>query len=191
MIPPGLVITRYFAKEQVEIDQLELQLSALEHQLEEMAVEHGVEGGLLEEARNDKDKLTKASATARLKEIKSDNDAAEERQALQDFLALVEQVADYSSKIKTAQEALIAMVSSKYGQLTEGDIKTLVVEDKWITTLSVAVQGELDHVSQILTGRIRELAERYAFPLPEITVKVEMLSKRVNEHLKKMGVTWD
>lgn len=190
LIPLALVISRYFAEEQAEIEQLELQLSVLEHQLEEMALEHGVEGGLLEEARNDKDKLTKASATARLKEVKTDKDATEECQALRDFLALVEQGADFNSKIKTAQEALIAKVIAKYGQLTEDDIKTLVVEDKWIVTLAVAVQGELDRVSQTLTGRIRELAERYEFPLPQITDKVEMLSKRVNEHLKKMGVIW-
>jgi type I restriction enzyme M protein len=41
-----------------------------------------------------------------------------------------------------------------------------VVDDKWMARLSAAVQGELDRVSQTLTGRIRELAERYATPLP-------------------------
>jgi type I restriction enzyme M protein len=49
------------------------------------------------------------------------------------------------------------------------------------------VQGELDRVSQTLTGRIRELSERYASPLPKLTDEVEKLSARVNEHLKKMG----
>jgi type I restriction enzyme M protein len=34
-----------------------------------------------------------------------------------------------------------------------------VVDDKWLATLLVAVQGELDRVSQTLTGR-------YATPLP-------------------------
>jgi hypothetical protein len=34
------------------------------------------------------------------------------------------------------------------------------------------VQGELDRVSQTLTGRIRELAERYATPLPQLTDEV-------------------
>ena len=190
LIPPVLVITRYFSKEQAEIDALESQLSALEQQLEEMAEEHGGEGGLLEDAKNDKDRLTKASATARLKEIKTDKDGAEERQALQDYLALIEQEADADSNIKTAQEALITKVAIKYGQLTEGDIKTLVVEDKWIATLAIAVQGELDRVSQTLTGRIRELAERYVSPLPKIIDEVTILSKRVDEHLKKMGITW-
>ena len=75
-------------------------------------------------------------------------------------------------------------------KLTEAEIKTLVVDDKWMAHLSAAVQGELDRVSQTLTGRIRELAERYAAPLPRLTDEVEMLSARVDEHLKKMGAVW-
>ena len=190
LIPPELVIARYFAKEQAAIEALQAQQAALEQQLEEMAEEHGGEGGLLEDAKNDKDKLTKASATARLKEIKTDKDAADERQALQEYLGLVEQESVVSSNIKTAQEALIAKVAAKYEQLTEAEIKTLVVDDKWIATLATAVQGELDRVSQTLTGRIRELAERYESPLPQIVDEVAALSAKVDEHLKKMGVTW-
>jgi len=53
------------------------------------------------------------------------------------------------------------------------------------------VQGELDRVSQTLTGRIRELAERYATPLPQLTDEVAMLAARVDEHLKKMGAVWN
>jgi type I restriction enzyme M protein len=41
-----------------------------------------------------------------------------------------------------------------------------VVDDKWLATLLVAVQGELDRVSQTLIGRIRQLTGRYATPLP-------------------------
>ena len=78
-------------------------------------------------------------------------------------------------------------VFAKYGQLTVDDIKTLVVEDKWLSTLASAVQGELDRVSQTLTGRIRLLAERYATPLPQLTDEVEKLAARVDKHLKKMG----
>ena len=191
LIPPELVIARYFAKDQAAIEALEAQQAALEQQLEEMAEEHGGEDGLLEEAKNDKDKLTKASATARLKEIKNDKDAADERQALQEYLGLAEQESDVSGSIKTAQEALIAKVAAKYEQLTEADIKTLVVDDKWIATLATAVQGELDRVSQTLTGRIRELAERYESPLPQIVDEVAALSSKVDEHLKKMGAAWN
>ena len=67
------------------------------------------------------------------------------------------------------------------------EIKTLVVDDKWLAVLATAVQGELDRVSQTLTGRIRQLAERYETPLPVLVNKVAELSARVDEHLKIMG----
>lgn len=190
LLPPGLVIARYYASEQAAIEALEANLAAFEQQLEEMVEEHGGEGGLLEEALDTKDKITKASVTARLKEIKADKDAGDERKALQDYLALIEKQAETKSALKAAQEDLIAMVAAKYGALSEDEIKVLVVDDKWIATLAAAVQGELDRVSQTLTGRVRELAERYDAPLPQIADEVLALSNCVDAHLKKMGVAW-
>ncbi|MBA2602623.1 MAG: hypothetical protein H0U94_03460, partial [Acidobacteria bacterium] len=68
--------------------------------------------------------------------------------------------------------------------------KTLVVDDKWMARLSAAVQGELDRVSQTLTGRIRQLAGRYATPLPTLVDEVATLAARVDKHLAKMGASW-
>ena len=79
------------------------------------------------------------------------------------------------------------MLFTKYPALTEADIQTLVVDDKWLASIKAAVQGELDRVSQTLTGRIRQLAERYATPLPQLVDEVAMLAARVDGHLKKMG----
>ena len=196
LIPTTLVIARWFAAEQTAIEKLEAEVAASEQALEEMAEEHGGEGGLLEAAKNDKDKLTKASVSNRLKEIKADHDGSggsdgsDERTALENYLALAEKAAATSAKVSDAQEALLLKVAAQYGKLTEDEIKTLVVDDKWLATLAAAVQGELDRVSQTLTGRIRQLAERYATPLPQLTGEVATLAARVDEHLKKMGAVW-
>ena len=74
--------------------------------------------------------------------------------------------------------------------MSEDEIKTLAVDDKWLATLAAAVQGELDRVSQTLAGRIRQLAERYATPLPQLTDEVSELAARVGGYLKKMGAVW-
>jgi len=60
----------------------------------------------------------------------------------------------------------------------------------WLRTLSTSLFAELERVSQTLTRRIRELAERYATPLPALADEVEALSIKVGEHLKRMGVVW-
>jgi type I restriction enzyme M protein len=129
--------------------------------------------------------------TARLKEIKGDEDYADERTAMEGYLALIDQKSETDKKLKEATNALEARVAAKYGKLTEDEIKTLVVDDKWLATLAAAVQTELDRVSQALTGRIRQLAERYASPLPQLTTEVATLTARVDEHLKTMGAVWN
>jgi type I restriction enzyme M protein len=190
LIPPALIIRRYFPDEQAAIEKLETDVAVLQQQMDDMAEEYGGDEGLLADGVNDKGKLTKASVSARLKEIKSDAEAADETRVLKDYLALVEQEAATADKLSDAQEALTAKVAAKYPKLTEDEIKTLVIDDKWLGTLAAAVQGELDRVSQTLTGRVRQLAERYATPLPQLTDEVAALAARVDGHLKKMGAVW-
>ena len=190
LIPPQLIIARYFATERDVIEQLEAERDAITRQMEEMDEEHGGEEGLLSEAKNDKGKLTKATVAARLKDIKHDADAADERKQLNAYLALIEQESAAAKKIKDAQKQLDAKVTAQYAKLSQADIQTLVVDDKWLTTLAADVQTELDRVSQALTGRIKQLAERYAEPLPQLANEVATLNAKVEEHLKKMGFAW-
>ena len=186
LLPPALGIARYFADEQAAIEKLEGDISALQPQVEELVEEHGREGGLLEDARNEKDKLTKASVAARLKEVKDDADAADERAVLARYLTLNERDAAATAALKAARNFLTEKLFQQYDQLTEDDIKTLVVDDKWMARLTAAVQGELDRASQTLTGRIRQLAERYDTPMPKLKKEVEALTARVDHHLKQM-----
>ena len=187
LIPPALVIARYFSTDQTAIEKLEAEQAAIEQEVEEMGEEHGSEDGLLAEAKNDKDKLTRISVAARLKEIKGDKEAGDERKALNDYLALIEKAARTGLDLRIAQDALTEKVAARYDELTETEIKTLVVDDKWLATIAAAVQGELDRVSQTLTSRIRQLAERYVAPLPHLTDEVEALAKKVEKHLAGMG----
>jgi type I restriction enzyme M protein len=190
LIPTPLIVNRYFAADRDGIEKLEAERDAISREIEEMDEEHGGEDGLLFEAKTEKGKLTKVSVNTRLKEIKPDRESADERKALEGYLALIEKEASASKKVKEAQKALDAKVAAQYGKLSENEIKTLVVDDKWLATLAADLQTELDRVSQTLTGRIKQLAERYDLPLPRLTEEVETLSARVDEHLKKMGFVW-
>ncbi|MBI2838540.1 MAG: N-6 DNA methylase [Acidobacteria bacterium] len=184
LIPSELVVARYFAAERSAVEKLEADRDAVTRRLEELDEEHGGEDGLLAEARTDKGKLAKASVKTCLRE------ADDERELLQECLDLFEEEAAAGKRVKEGQKALDAKVAAKYGQLTEAEIKTLVVHDKWLAQLAADVQSELDRVSQALASRIRELADRYATPLPLLTEEVKTLAARVDEHLKKMGAVW-
>jgi len=193
LIPPALIVARYFAAEQKAIEQLEAERDAVSRELEELAEEHGGEEGLLFEAQNEKSKLTKASVKARLMAAEDGGaDVGEpgEIPLLKKYLALSEQEASASKKVKDAAKVLDTKVVAKYGHLSVADIKALVVQDKWRVALANSVEGELDRVSQALTGRIRQLAERYATPIPQLVSEVETLAAQVDTHLKKMGFVW-
>ena len=48
----------------------------------------------------------------------------------------------------------------------------------------------MDRVSQQLTQRVKELAERYETPLPEMASRVGELEAKVSGHLETMGFEW-
>ena len=190
LIPAVLMIARYFEAERVAIEALEAELAATDQKLDELREEQGGEEGLLAEVvegEGDKLKITAKAIKARLKEIGKDPDYADEVKALKEYNALLDTQAEIKAKLKAAREDLDAKLHVKYPQLSEDKTKSLVVDDKWLASLAAAVQGELDRVSQTLTGRIRQLAERYAAPLPELIAGVDSLAARVDEHLRKIG----
>ena len=193
LVPADLLIARYFAIERDTIAILEADIASIEQQLDETREEQSGEEGLLNEViegEGDKQKIIAKALKARLKEIGNDKDYVEERQALESYARLLDQQAVTKGRLKIAQDDLEAKLDAKYPTLTEVDIQTLVVDDKWLATLEAAVQGELDRVSQTLTGRIRQLAERYGAPLPQLTDEVATLASCVDGHLQKMGAVW-
>jgi type I restriction enzyme M protein len=187
LIPKPFIVARYFAKQQAGIDTSQAELEAATASLAELEEEHGGEEGCLSAL----DRIAKAEVSARLKEIKGligkDQDAKDEAAVLERWLEFSESETALKRAVKEQEVALDKLAYEKYPRLTEAEIKSLVVDDKWKARLSAAVQGELERVSQTLTGRIRELAERYATPLPELEREVAALAARVEGHLRTMG----
>ena len=190
LVPPALIVQRWFAAEQLAIDNLDAAATALQQQLVDLVEEHGGEEGLLASARNDKDKLTPVSVKERLEEIKDDKDAHDEIRILKRYRSFAKKLAEVSARLKQSREELATRVSGKYPTLSEIEVKSLVVADKWLARLATDLREELDQISQALSVRVRELAERYAQPLPKLSNDVATLASRVEEHIKKMGVVW-
>lgn len=186
LIPKPYIVARFFANEQAELDGMQVELESLAAQQTELEEEHSGEDGAFAEL----DKINKGEVSKRLKEIKGDADAVNEARVFKQWSQLDKQQSDLKKQIKEQDATLDQLAYEKYPQLSVDEIKTLAVDDKWLTALEAAVQGELERVSQTLTGRVRQLAERYATPLPELTERVEELSARVEEHLKQLGATW-
>jgi type I restriction enzyme M protein len=186
LIPKAFIVARYFAKEQAAIDQLAAELEGVTARLTEMEEEHGGEDG----AFSDLEKINKANVSAQLKEIQGDKDAKDEAAVLIGWLKVNQEEADLKKHLKQAESALDAQAHTKYPKLTEFEVKALVVDDKWLAALDAAIHGEMDRLSQQLTRRVKDLAERYEVPLPQVSIRVAKLETKVNRHLERMGFVW-
>jgi len=186
LIPPALIVARFFAAEQAKVDSLQSLLDSANQALESFIEENSGEDGFLNDALNDKDKVTKATVTARLK-LATDPD---EKAALKQAKKLFDAEFEAKKTLKEAQDALDLAVFKQYPKLSIDEIKSLIVDDKWLATLESNIVAEIERVTQQLANRVKELEERYSEPLPTITQSVENLSDKVAGHLKAMGLEW-
>ena len=189
LIPPALVIARYFAAERTALETLQAKQDVAVRELEAFVEEHAGEEGLLADAANDKGKVTKAGVKDRLKTIQHEPESGEERDALQRCLALIEAESSTGKAVKDVQTKLDQRVLARYALLSETEIRTLVVEDKWLAAIREAAEGEMQRLTQQLAGRVKELEERYAQPLPELEQEVKAFGAKVEGHLKRMGLS--
>ena len=187
LIPKPYIVSRYFAKEQAELDAKQAELEAASGQITELEEGHSTEDG----AFAGFDKINAAQVKDRVKEIGTDPEAKEELAVLKQWLKLSERESQLKKAVKELDAKLDQQAHNHYAKLSVTDIKSLVVNDKWLARLAADLQGEIDHVGQTLTNRIRELAERYAAPLPQLMEEVTLLSTKVDEHLQRMGAVWE
>lgn len=186
LIPKELVIDRFFQPEKQELDNLEANKESISAELIELEEEQSGEEGYFAEL----DKVNKANILARIKELKGEPDIEEELSVLKKYLDLLEKQASANKRIKEAESELDEKTYKKYPTLTVEEIKSLVVDDKWMQNIQSSIDNEINHISQHLSNRIKELAERYENILPAIDKEVANLESKVSAHLQKMGFVW-
>lgn len=215
LVPKPLLVARYFAKEQAELDRLAGELETAEARLAELEEENSGDDG----AFDGMEKINTAAVKAALKEFagralspkapgRRDSDKGREMKndtaraalsekapyphdadsaVLTEWLTLDTRIGELKRAVREADAALDAAAYAWYPKLSQDEIKALVADDKWLGALDADIHGEMDRIGQRLTRRLRELAERYESPLPDLTGRVAELESRVAAHLRKMG----
>jgi type I restriction enzyme M protein len=183
LVPKALLVQQYFATEQGELDRLGAELESTQAAQAELEEEHSGD----DEVFGGFDKINDREVKSRIREIGRDADAADELAVLEHWLALSEQEGTLRKRIKTLNSELDAKALACYPTLTPVEVKALVVDHKWMAALDTAVHGELERMSHALTGRVKELAERYGQTMPALMKQVSGIEARVAAHLAKMG----
>ena len=146
LIPPALIVARWFAAEQAAIDRLQADRETAARELEEFVEEHvsadAGQDGPLAEVTNERGRVTAAAVKARLKAIRGEAESDEEQDVLKRCLILIEAESKAGKAVKEAQADLDGAVLARYAVLTEAEIKDLVVDDKWCAGIRAAIDDE-------------------------------------------------
>lgn len=188
LVPPELVVNRYFPEEQAQLDTLNSAAVAATQAVDEYVEENAVEEGLLFEAADDTGKVTNKTATARLKAARAEAADPDEIDALAHVINLFKAETAAKKEAKEAKAALDQSTLLQYAQLTESDVQDLVINDKWGARIRASIDGELSALTQQLIERLNILSDRYAETVGDLEAEVEALSAKVAEHLAAMGV---
>lgn len=190
LIPKELVINRFLANEYQELVTIETELETIQAEIVAFEEEHAGEEGVLSDATNDKGSITKTTLTTFIKENKSNPAEKESISLANEMLKLFNREAELKKDQKEKTIALDNLTLKTFKELTEDDVRTLVVDDKWLTSIKASIQTEIDAISQRLTGRVKQLSERYENTLIELDKETKTLEDKVSAHLEKMGLIW-
>ncbi|MDQ6909440.1 MAG: type I restriction-modification system subunit M [Actinomycetota bacterium] len=188
LLRPALVAESYFGSQVSGLEALEAAVTAASTAVEEYTEEHAIEDGLLWGAVED-DKLTKTQATARLREAKREGAEEDEVAALEHVISLFEAELAAKKATKHAGAALSLATLEQYGRLDADEIRALVLDPKWRSTVAARVQEATTALVEQLVARVHELGARYDQPLGALQERLEECDERVGRHLAALGVS--
>ena len=193
LVPPPLIVARWFAAEQAEVDALRAAHAAATQALEAFIEEHAPtttdgDDGPLTAAVNDKGRVTRVGVTARLVDVEPDPENQDELESLLRCLALMDAETAAGRTVRAAQATLDAQVLTRYSSLTVAEIRTLVVDDKWLDSIHDGVIDYVQRHTRHLAEHLRKLEEQYAHPLPVLERDATGLAARVRGHLRRATV---
>ena len=172
--------------EQAKVDDLTAAAEEASRAVEEYVEENTVEDGLLTEAMDD-DKISKALATERLKMPGTKDLTQTKSTALDHLIKLYNAEAVAKKAVKEAQAALNLATLKQYGKLTEGEVKTLVLDDKWQATIIGRIASEVESLTFALVARLKELGDRYSETVGSLDQSLASIEAKVAEPPRRDG----
>ena len=190
LLPKSVIERVYFAKEQAEIEKAEQIVAESESKLEEFVEENSGEGAILADyTKDESEDLDAKKIAAKLKDLKKQKvgSKSEEFEVLSKYEDLAATAKKQAGIVKELNKALEESVKAKYAELSEKEIKELLVKQKWSFDIFEGIKNLYDSTSMKIAARVTELAERYENTLPELEATLRDYEKAVSKHFKAMG----
>ena len=191
LLPVGIVIDEFFAKEKTEIDALQSHLEEQQAKAEEMEERSELNEEYFGGSR--KEASVKAAISKHAKEGKNaPNKIADSIvEVWKEYYQLLLDIKKTKGTLKEKNQTLTTAMTAKYDELKQQpeETKVLVIEKKWFATLRAQTMSELNRVEQSIVGSVDALQTRYARTLSQINKSVTDLEAKVMFHLNEMGFT--
>ncbi len=158
LVPVNVVLKEYFTTETTEIAELSAQIDQKQTALDE----------LLEAAGDDEDEQNEVKKSTEYKKIDKEKSVL-------------------NKTLKEKRSELTDVVVKKYAALTEDDIKTLVVQRKWLASIISCCEALMQNVTRKISSDVTALTERYETTLGAIEANVKEFEQEVLQSLKEMG----
>lgn len=183
LLPVEIVLKEFFSEELADITDCQNKIDSKGGEIDALVEEFA------EKIEEVLEKLSEASVkkvitASKKKEITIEDDTLD---ILNRYLSLSVAKKELTSKLKHKQLSLTKAVIEKYQSFSENDLKTLVVDKKWIQEVMCRCNSEMISVAENICNTVESVSERYEETLQGLTVKMNELDTKVMSHLKDMG----
>ena len=186
LISPDLIVARYFAPEQTAITELEAKHETAVRDRLGFIEEHLTESRVLGNVGRGAGSISTSRLKARIGVVSERAKNDEEKDILSHCLDLIEIEENMDKAVKSGKAMLDQRVLSRYAQLCEFEVKVLVIEDKWLSTISASINRLVRDLAASLARKTRDVVERYGRPLYALEREVEALDIKVKSNLKEL-----
>lgn len=111
-------------------------------------------------------------------------------ESVRKYFALKKKKSDAAARVRTEEKKLDTATESKFAELMDVEIQTLLFDDKWFAEIERSIKGLFDFALRKFAAELVSLASRYLEPLSELEAKVATSQAEVHAVLREMGFNW-
>ena len=180
LLPVSVILQEFFSAETAAIVEAE-QTVAKKAQLIDSFLEEQ------QELFDNFEKVSESVVKKAVKDAAKLNFGKDDVDTFKKYLDLCKHKKEASKILSDLQAALTDKVLAKYASLSEKDICRLVVEKKWMCSVTSSCMEEMQQVTQQLSAAITAVSARYERTLPSLEADTCRYEEEVNGYLKEMG----
>jgi type I restriction enzyme M protein len=189
LLPVNILLSEFFTTETDEIADLQTQIEGKQSEMDGLVEQCPDAFTYGEEDSNEGSEIKVKAADVKkaIKNVAKFGIPKADLEILKQWLSLSNEVEDLVKELKQKRADLTKAVVEKYAALSEDEIKTLVVERKWLDNVLNSCNALMQTVTHSIANDTTALVERYKDTLASLDDDVAKYEAEVGNYLKEMG----